>query len=310
MKTFISPHQPMVVWERRNRYPHPKDLLSWTRLLSTGKIHLIGDPAEGLLETLGAMRVAEVLKENFREQTFYWTGNPFFKRLVEQQGLMSYREEEIDEGIKDLTIPFFRDIEDRQFLNYRFDRAFHLGPLESIIKTACCSSIDSPRWRFLPSADLKVKRCIVIAPETTGLSRHQYDGLPWSPAEVRGMINLIIQGGHQPVLFIKKESSDKYILHHHGKILQTDDWWTLLSLLEKADAILAKDIDILLAGMFFSHAKIFGIGGVRRESLIRNGKSINADNLIYTRKNLSPMWCWEQIKDTIGREATNRYWFR
>lgn len=310
-RTLLTPHQPGVVWIKRGSAWVPKDSIAWNRILSTGELHLVGKDV-GLLEVIGSLFCLQTIHKHYPQLKLKWSGREDFAPLVRQQGIAKVQQIEFTAT---LPHPYFKDLDGNQYLNYTYRSSEFI--LERIIKTTCLDNEDTfdSTWLEEPKEFIKkhsVKnRLVLIQPEKMKTSNHLNDTLKWTQQQVRAFITLVIQNGFQPLLLCSKASSSAYMTLHHGKILHSDDPMVAVGLMHRYIGIFAADIDILLSGVMMNpEVKVFGIGNVKKISLMRNASSINTMNLLYSKTALDVAWCSERLKDKDERFATNRYWFR
>lgn len=312
--SFIVPQQPGVSWMTKDQYPCPIDSIAWGRIFEPKEISVVGDTA-GLIETLGAMACGESLSKDI---SLVWMMKTLCPSLLDRQ-LLFKKGIGIDlpQGVKEYTVPYFKDIDGKQYLNTSYYRHSRHGTLESVVATSCLP-FQQINWRNGMSLEqcnkdigFKLDKPIfLILPERTGWSRHEFDAMKMSVMEVRELIDLLVKEGIQPVVMVKEGNQHNYMIRHYGKIfysgLNVDGFVALAKICK---GIVSKDIDCILATIMLGESKIFSIGGEVEHSPMRNAKAINKYNHIYTRSKLKPMEIMEQLKEIDGRSATNSYWF-
>lgn len=310
------PFCPGIPWKFKNgKYVIPTlDKTSWDRLLNNRNpvVLCFG----GLIESVVSLSILEALNNNLINKNLNWCGDQRFNQLVYLNGLASTELNLSEDIVFKYPLPIFLDKEKFAYFNclnnyidvYSISKSsyyYDKRPIFQQIFEKSCLEWNNffPKFRrlaepiefrnFERSKRFNFKKpFILLIPDKTGWSDHNFSYLGWKIHDIRSFSAIISNLGFNLVIMSPQIHKYQAIKALHLK----PNLEHLIWLLSKAKVILSEDIDILLLGLLTSSAKIISLNTSAEFSLIKNKNFVKAENKIIELNKINVLDVCERMK--------------
>jgi len=315
------PFSPGIPWTiKNNKYIIPEiDARVWERTVQDRDfiIACYG----GLLESFFSLSYCEALTRNNPYKEIRWMGDPYFEYLPSIQGIAKTNAFDLGSDVVDkYPAPIFMDRNNNAYFNvlnnYLETKSYKPGP--SVINDDICLKQlyqncmipwdgDVPKIRKESKGKYEEwkkrnsfydnSKYIVLFSEPWK-SMHDVDCLGWDDRQVRELAEMVRHLGISIVSCSHKRIDPFYSA---GQVIRAPlDIDIIVNLILNSFGVLSRDIDPLIVSMMLSDSTIImsrDIGGVY--DLYGNADFIQAQNMIFTEKNLSPIDVYSFLEEDI-----------
>jgi hypothetical protein len=290
---------------------------SWDRLLENR------DPVitcfNGLIESYLSLSYAEALNKLYPSKNIYINSDKKFDKLIELNNIAKPTQLISKELIKKYPFPLFFNDGYEVFFNcsynylysetlykkykpYRnraviakqiFRNSFLPWDINYIPKFRKLDQpIEFTKWKESKKFNID-KPFVLIFPDKTDLSIHNFSELNWSIAEVKSFISMCYGSGINSIIVTKNIGRYTGI----NSLVIEPKLEQILCLIEKCSYILSEEIDFLLIALTHSkNATIFGRVNKKEYSLKKNQEFFKTNKHIVTMKTLTPIEVYKAIK--------------
>ena len=315
------PFSPGIPWGiRNNNYIVPKiDSRIWKRTVENKDF--IVTCYGGLLESFFSLSYCESLARVHPEKEIRWMGDPDLEHIVNSQGIAKISEFDLGaDVVSKYPVPIFMDKENHAYFNvlnnyihtksYKSDKSYeneHIC-LKQIYQNCLIEwDHDVPIIRNPDTSKYEdwkekngfydTKKYIVLFAEPWK-SMHDVDCLGWNDRQVRELAEMVRHLGISVVSCANKRIDPYY---RAGQVIRAPlDIDIITNLLINSTGVLSRDIDPLIVSMMLSDSTFImsrDVGGIH--DLYNNADFIQASNMIFTEKDLSPKDVYSFLEEEL-----------
>lgn len=309
-KTLFFPFSPGVPWKIKNgKYVIPELPVScFVDILKTRDAVL--SAFGGFAESFYSLSILEAINYTAPGTKLFWCGDSKYHHLLEVNGLAKPFSGITQFDLDRFPVPIFFDMNDRAYFNYLNNyldvKTYYLEngyrDRRPLIQQIVEKSTIGWDIRHLPKLrnfqmpqdiDPYLRMCklhvngpfALLFPDGDDYSLHNVNCLGWDSHQIRS-VAAILQQRNIPLVLVTNKIN--HYAYSQAKILPLRADFVLY-LMNKASAILSKNIDFLLVSLAISDAKIISIEQKHEYNISKNMRIIDCNNDIYSREVLSPV---------------------